>query len=424
MTAAASDRYAGTLTTADLDHIARVRGQWMTVGLSVEDADPRLAHAAASAAYHAAGIPEPPLRIWMDSPLGGVYAATAMWQLFSGAGQRWDQLADQLGDHVGNQLGHQVLDQLRDQLEGQRWDQLRNQRWDQLGDQLGIQLQDELQTEFSYQLKKQLWEDPLRFRLERQIHDQLWDQLGHQLGHQLADQTRLQLRDQLGDQLQREFASQIESSLIPWWNAHSIGCRQCAVPIAPVPASPRLDTLAAAIQAAGWWIPLRGATIMASRPVLISRDSQGRLHSATGRALQYRDGWGFHAWHGRGVPEWVITAPGIDRIAAEPNIEIRRCAIESMGWDRFIADAQLTQVGSPVPDPGNPGQHLVLYDVPKRLWGSRIRLLMCTNGPAERDGTRRRYGLTTPADINDPITAAAWAARLSPDEYARMVRRT
>ena len=77
-----------------------------------------------------------------------------------------------------------------------------------------------------------------------------------------------------------------------------------------------------------------------------------------------------------------------------------------------------------VPDPGNPGQHLVLYDIPERLWGSRIRLLMCANGTPERDGTRRRYGLTVPAHISDPLEAAAWTAGLGKDEYARMVRRT
>ena len=70
------------------------------------------------------------------------------------------------------------------------------------------------------------------------------------------------------------------------------------------------------------------------------------------------------------------------------------------------------------------GQHLVLYDVPERLWGSRIRLLMCTNGTPEPDGTRRRYGLKVPAPISDPVEAAAWTAGLGKDEYARMVRRT
>jgi hypothetical protein len=77
-----------------------------------------------------------------------------------------------------------------------------------------------------------------------------------------------------------------------------------------------------------------------------------------------------------------------------------------------------------VPDPGNPGQHLTLYDVPERLWGSRVRLLMCTNGSAERDGARRRYGLTVPAHIQDPLEAAAWTAGLTRDQYARMQRRT
>src|SRR5262249_20294746 len=111
------------------------------------------------------------------------------------------------------------------------------------------------------------------------------------------------------------------------------------------------------------------------------------------------------------VPRWVIVAPSTEAITTEKNVEVRRCAIESLGWDRFIAEAGLVPVtaghgkdvtAACMPDPGNPGQHLVLYDVPERLWGSRIRLLMCTNGTAERDGSRRRYGLTVPAHISDP----------------------
>jgi hypothetical protein len=150
-------------------------------------------------------------------------------------------------------------------------------------------------------------------------------------------------------------------------------------------------------------------------------------------AVAYPDGWGFYAWHGRRVPDWVIVAPSTKAITAEANVEIRRCAIESLGWDRFIAEAGLVPVtagdgknlaAAQVPDPGNPGQHLVLYDVPERLWGSRMRLLMCSNGTPERDGTRRRYGLAVPTRISDPVEAAAWTAGLGKDEYAQMVRRT
>jgi hypothetical protein len=180
-------------------------------------------------------------------------------------------------------------------------------------------------------------------------------------------------------------------------------------------------------KSAGWWWACGGFAVVTERPSMLSRDANGDLHSAEGMAIDYPDGWGFWCWHGRRVPRWVIEKPTLDAIAAEPNAEVRRCAIESMGWARFAADAGLTPVGKQpggVPDPGNPGQHLVLYDVPERLWGGRVRLLMVTNGSAERDGTRRRYGLTVPAGVDDPVEAAAWTAGLSSDEYALMQRRT
>ena len=37
-------------------------------------------------------------------------------------------------------------------------------------------------------------------------------------------------------------------------------------------------------------------------------------------------------------PGWVIAAPSVEAITAEENVEVRRCAIESLGWDRFIAE--------------------------------------------------------------------------------------
>jgi hypothetical protein len=186
-------------------------------------------------------------------------------------------------------------------------------------------------------------------------------------------------------------------------------------------------------RSAGWWWAYSGFAVVTDRPWLLRRDPDNNLHSADGPAIAYRDGWGFYCWHGRRVPAWVVEAPTADAIAAEPNIEFRRCAIESLGWDRFVHEAQLAPVGVPpgsgtggamVADPGNPGQSLILYDVPERLWGDRIRLLLCTNGSAERDGTRRRYGLTVPAGISDPLEAAAWTVGLTRDQYARTVRRT
>ena len=185
--------------------------------------------------------------------------------------------------------------------------------------------------------------------------------------------------------------------------------------------------LAAVAQHAGWWWAFSDMAILTDRPDLLRRDAQGRLHSGDGPALRYRDGWAIHAWHGVRVPVDLIEGRWtLDQAMREPNSEIRRCAIEVMagrdGWGRIVADAGWDQVGDDVADPGNPGQVLSLYHIPQGLYEQPIRLLLCTNATRERDGSRHEFGLTVPADITDPVAAAAWTFNLNPSTY-RALRR-
>jgi hypothetical protein len=159
-----------------------------------------------------------------------------------------------------------------------------------------------------------------------------------------------------------------------------------------------------------WWWCYKGFAVISERPSMLKRDGQNRLHSQSGPAVQWPDGWGFHAWHGTRVPEWVTEKPTPEAIFAEQNTEIRRCGIESLGWDQFIDASGMTPVSASVPDPGNDPQMLALYDLPKGLrdmYAEPARVLLCTNGSTERDGTRHRYGLIVPAHHKDPISAAA-----------------
>ena len=161
---------------------------------------------------------------------------------------------------------------------------------------------------------------------------------------------------------------------------------------------------------AGWWWPMRDTVILTDRPDTLHRDPQGRLHCETGPALRYRDGWAIHAIHGVRVPADLIEHGwDVARILEEGNAEVRRAAIELTGWEHFISDSGLTLVAS-APDPGNPPHELELYDLPDRLrdmYDDQARILLCTNGSVEPDGTRRRYGLPVPAHHNDPVAAAA-----------------
>ncbi|WP_431917759.1 DUF6745 domain-containing protein [Nonomuraea jabiensis] len=181
-----------------------------------------------------------------------------------------------------------------------------------------------------------------------------------------------------------------------------------------------------------WWWPFLDFVMLSPRPAELHLEQVGegaravhRPHRADGPAAGWSDGFGVYFWHGTQVTRAVIDDTlTTDEILRETNAEIRRCAIERRGWDRFITEAGLAQIGPAVPDPGNPGQTLTLHDVPADIYTTHVRVLLCTNGTVERDGTRRRFGLTVPADCTDPIQAAAWTYGLTPAQYAGAQRRS
>jgi len=191
-----------------------------------------------------------------------------------------------------------------------------------------------------------------------------------------------------------------------------------------------LALLAELARSTGWWWPGEGRCVMAERPTEIHTEplpgalnGERRLHRDEGPAVRFADDTQVHVLHGTHVPTWVMTDPTVERVHAERNVEVRRSAIERIGWDTYIAQAGLRRIAA-AGDPGNPGSALHLYDVPPGLWRRPARLLLVVNGSVEPDGSHRRYGLSVPAYFTDPVAAAGWTYGLSGEHYARLVRRT
>ncbi|MGW0026830.1 DUF6745 domain-containing protein [Rhodococcus sp. NPDC003383] len=190
-----------------------------------------------------------------------------------------------------------------------------------------------------------------------------------------------------------------------------------------------LDAQVALVGATGWWWAFERVCVMAERPCELhtepspgGAEGERRLHHPNRAALEYPDGTRSFVHHGTIVPDWVVLDPTAERIGRERNVEIRRCAIERIGWDTYIEKAALTLVDR-TEDPGNPGCLLELYDSPGG-WGSPGRILLAVNGSLERDGTRRRYGLPVPAWAPSALDAAGWTYGISGSDYSRLVRRT
>lgn len=158
----------------------------------------------------------------------------------------------------------------------------------------------------------------------------------------------------------------------------------------------------------GYWLGDKEVWLI-RKPVLLQRDEQGRFHSANGPCVQYRDGWGWYAWHGVHVPEKLILSPEQvtrEEWVQERNVEVRRAIQERLGSERFI---QL--VGG--------------VCIHKNRRGKLIQIKLSVRDPdlvahyvqVQDSSTSRHYYLRVPPWINSVDEAIAWTFGLSARDY-------
>ena len=281
------------LTPEQEARIPAIRDEFLRIGLSTEPADFDAAEQAARDAYAVAGLPAPELFIRLASPMEGAIGAAIL---------------------KGTRIGESVRDQVWDQVRAQVWAQVR----DQVGDQVGAQVR--------AQVGAQVWD---------QVRDQVWAQVRDQVGDQVWAQVRAQVWDQVWDQVRAQvgaaFYSQHEAGWLSWASYFHRVCN--------LPGAEKIEPLARIAANCGWVWFFAGAVIITDRPRILRRDDQNRLHCEDGPALEYRDGFAIHAWHGTRVPtEWIEDRPSLTaKIALTwPNVDQRAAACEILGWHNII----------------------------------------------------------------------------------------
>ena len=168
----------------------------------------------------------------------------------------------------------------------------------------------------------------------------------------------------------------------------------------------------------GWLQPHLHTCWLAERPSVLHGDLGDRLHDASGPALRFPDGWSVWAWKGVAVPRWLIEQPEqitLKSIDDETDVQVRRCMIEIMTPQRYVAQGGAARVAE--------DETGVLW---RRTWVAfdAWAAVEVINATPEPDGTHRHFFLQVPANLQTAREAVAWTYGMEPAAYAKLVVRT
>jgi len=189
----------------------------------------------------------------------------------------------------------------------------------------------------------------------------------------------------------------------------------------------------------GWWWPFDGEVVLSEPAEVLDRDDRGRLHSTSGPAMRYADGFELYAVHGtrltieqhQGAASRTLTPT---EILGESNTESRRAMIDLYG------PAQLMQAADPkVIDEDEMWGRLLRIDIPGDESMVMVDVLnntceLCTRSIGEATpGTihaercecpqpeRKPYMLRVPPTTTTALEGLAWMAETTPELYAANV---
>lgn len=174
----------------------------------------------------------------------------------------------------------------------------------------------------------------------------------------------------------------------------------------------RLELFLQLARQSQFYLFLDPIAFVSERPVVYQEDSEGRLHSATGPALAYSDGYKLYSWHGNRLPKKVIEHPeelSIEKILSQGNVEIRRIMIERFGVERFLEASKTEKV--------NEDEYGVLYRM-EFADDEPLVMVKVLNSTPESDGSHKSYFLRVPPTVITAHEAVAWTFRLDGDEYS------
>jgi uncharacterized protein DUF6745 len=181
--------------------------------------------------------------------------------------------------------------------------------------------------------------------------------------------------------------------------------------------NPQLDIILDAADQTSWVLPYEKVCWLSERWTKFATDDEGRLHDANGPAIAFLDDTKVYFWKNVEMPPWAIETPekiSCRRISHARSPVVRRCLIEIMTPERFIASGQ---------------PRILARDQTGILWGKQWandmwKAVEVVDGTARDDGSRATYILQVPGHVQTALEGVAWTYGLLPQRYLRLTQRT
>jgi hypothetical protein len=409
--------------------IPAVSDEFLRIGLSTEPADFEAAEQAVRDAYAVAGLAAPKITIRLRSPHEGAIGAAILKGTRLG-----ESLRDQVGDQVWAQVGDQVWDQVWAQVGDQVWAQVGDQVWDQVWAQVGDQVRDQVGDQVGDQVRAQVG-DQVGDQVRAQVRAQVGDQVGDQVWAQVWDQVWAQVRAQVWDQVWAQVGAQVGAQVwdqvwaqvwAAFYSQHEAGWLAWASyfhKVCGLPGTEKIEPLARIAANCGWVWFFAGAAIITDRPLVLKRDDRNRLHCEDGPALEYRDGFAIHAWHGVRVPaHWIENRADLDpsEVIRADNVEQRAAGAAIIGWPKMVGALKRKIIDG---DPETEMGALIELTLPGLREPGRFLQAKCPRNGTICEGLPRISDIDG-LPINTVLAAQAWRVGDPVSEYIHAEVRT
>lgn len=389
-----------TLTPEQIAELPEIAAKWVAIGLSTDPADRPRAEAAIRWLYDQAGKAEPRI-IWCGSPLSQAITRAILME--------YDETL--VGGNLRKNLLTHTLGKAKDRVRTQVRDTFRPV-WNRVAHDVGFCVLNSIAGSLRNNVCSSVSLDSLQ--------DNVWGSVRLSASgipsSLVEDRVRSIVWSSInGDAYLPPIGNSVDDSffgsLDAMWLAAGDMYKRFGLDTTSLYGGDEL------VRSAGWILPHVNICWVSERPCTLRRDAEGRLHSETGAAVEYPDGWKIHAWHGTHIPaHWIENRSMLEIQTALTwsNIEQRRAAAEIIGWDRVLEQVH-ARILDTDPDP-QIGVLLEAHlpDAPL----SRFLRVLCSTG--------RQFCLPVPPTVRTALEANCWTYQWegSPEDFRRYHVRT